>query len=53
MRRNQKSVKVDEILYSELAKLRSRIGIPIAVSIRRAIIEYLKKHHSVIPTSGK
>lgn len=40
----QCQVRLDENLYQELMALKKRNGIPVAESLRRAIIEYLKKH---------
>lgn len=36
-------VRVEKELYVALTKLKLRDGVPIAESIRRAIIEYLEK----------
>ena len=39
----QCQVRLDENLYQALTELKVRDGIPVAESLRRAVIEYLQK----------
>ena len=47
----QCQIRLDKNLYQALAELKIRDGIPIAESLRRAVIEYLQRRKVIIDES--